>query len=481
MENSTNNHFYKNPIISISTMDHGDPAVLRYNGRYYLYHTGNTEIPVYHSMDLVNWEPCGVALYASTEKDHWAQLQLWAPEVLYHNGTFYMYVTGARKKEDGTADDEIRRIGVATSHSPIGPFRLAPTPLTDEWSIDGHPFRDEDGTYYMYYNVRNKDTRGPKGIIGTGNVVDRMDDLETLSGKPSIVVKPEFPWEGNKEQSFFWNEGPFVVKRKGTYYQMYSAGFFGDETYGLYYATSSVPLGTKGTNDTGWTKWQGGRSILQSNDFCLGPGHHVVIRGPNGLDQYIIYHGYLVNDGEHKRRVWLDRFNWEDEKIVLKEPSTDKLPIPQSPTFDGRLISNLDDLNHGLSKIQESTMYHFETNFCCQEGATQLGGDVCYIDDFNYLRWEVDKVLNTFTVKINVEGCFKQHTKLNLLPSFQFNAFHQIIIKNDNGRFSFYLDDAQVAECDMQPLSSQMERGKIRLFGDHKATHFEGTIVSILK
>lgn len=217
-----------------------------------------------------------------------------------------MYVTGAVMKEDGSGDDGIRRIGVATSTCPSGPFILEAEPLTNEWSIDAHPFKDEDGSYYLFYNVRNDYTKGPNGVIGTGNVVDRMIDLKTLSGNPTLVTKPEHLWEGNKEHSFFWNEGPFVLKRNGTYYQMYSAGFYGDDTYGVYYATSPTPIGTEGMNDKGWSKWQGGQPILKTNEACLGPGHHVVTKGPNGLDDYIVYHGYEPGESEQKRRVRLD-------------------------------------------------------------------------------------------------------------------------------------------------------------------------------
>ena len=57
--------------------------------------------------NLVDWEKIGVALTAPKDKNHWAQVDLWAPEIIHFNGTFYMYVTGAMTKADGSADDEI--------------------------------------------------------------------------------------------------------------------------------------------------------------------------------------------------------------------------------------------------------------------------------------------------------------------------------------------------------------------------------------
>ena len=66
--------YYHNPVISVSDVDHGDPAILKYNGKYYLYHTGQYEILVYESTNLVDWEKIGVALAASKDQNHWAQV-----------------------------------------------------------------------------------------------------------------------------------------------------------------------------------------------------------------------------------------------------------------------------------------------------------------------------------------------------------------------------------------------------------------------
>ncbi|MGE5598135.1 MAG: family 43 glycosylhydrolase, partial [Bacteroidota bacterium] len=243
---------YQNPVLSLPRVDHGDPSILRFCGRYYLYHTGTERVPVYVSTDLVHWEPLGTALEASRRPGHWAQIDLWAPEVIYENGLFYMYVAGAQKR-DGRADDEIRRIGVAVAERPEGPFRLADEPLTDEWSIDAHPFKDADGTYYLFYNVRNELTRGPGGVIGCGNVVDRMLDLRTLAGRPSLVCRPELPHEGNLEGTWFWNEGPFVLRGYGRYYQMYSGGCYYQPTYHVAFAQSPICHGADAPA-RGWTK-----------------------------------------------------------------------------------------------------------------------------------------------------------------------------------------------------------------------------------
>ncbi|MDQ0257245.1 GH43 family beta-xylosidase [Evansella vedderi] len=453
---------YRNPVIAIQGLDHGDPAVCKYNGKYYLYHTGPREIRVYESKNLVDWEQQGIALHASDDPDHWAQIGLWAPEIIHENGTFYMYVTAALMNEDGSENDAVRRIGVATSDNPLGPFKLAAEPLTDEWSIDAHPFKDEDGTYYLFYNVRNEYTRGPNGVIGTGNVVDRMVDLTTLSGNPTMVVKPEHLWEGNKEHSFFWNEGPFVLKRNGKYFQMYSAGFFGDDTYGVYYATSDTPMGTEGMNDTSWKKWRGGEAILKTNEACLGPGHHVVVKGPNGIDDYIVYHGYEPGEDVPERRVRVGRFQWDGDHIWLEPPSLEEIPVPLKPEFDGRFLPLLEQVNEGLSKCHLSD-YHFETNL--RPGKNSVSGFAFFVDENNYVKWEMDPSAKTLKVSVHEKAQQVSSFSAELSTDFNPEAYHLFQVVKEGASLKIYVDRVQQLDLTTnfgnQPGMVQIHNGKV--------------------
>lgn len=456
-------------MIALDGTDHGDPAVLKYNGVYYLYHTHGHAIPVYRSFDLIQWEQMGVALYASDHPEHWAQIDLWAPEVIYENGTFYMYVTGAMKNKHGRGDDQKRHIGVATSKDPLGPFTLAPYPLTDEWSIDAHPFKDDDGEYYMYYNVRNEYTRGPNGVIGTGNVVDRMTNLTTLEGNPTLVVKPEYPWEGSKENTFFWNEGPFVKKHQGLYYQMYSAGFFGDETYGIYYATSEKPIGSEGMYDQSWKKWEDGKAILSSNEACFGPGHHVVVKGPNGVDDYIVHHGYDPREDVRKRRVYVGRFYWKNNHIQLEESTVKPIPAPKGPTFDGRFISSTCKINQKLKEYPAKN-YFFETNIIFSK-QKKLGGDALYVDDRNRIQWLVDP--HKKQLKIMMIRDQQALLKKKLPTSFNPNVYHLFQVKKQDGEICIRLDQIKYFSIS---LSHPFLKGIVTL----QEASVQGTIFTVL-
>ncbi len=262
---------FVNPVLDTGTgRDHGDPFVLRHGRGYYLYYTGSAGIEVWTGDDLVHWSPAGPALVAP-DGDHWAQVDLWAPEVLYADGIFYMYVTGTRHQSVGRArtpgvgvdsgDDRLRRQGIARASDPLGPFVLDPAPLLDVWSIDGHPFVDVDGRRWLFYNVRDESTRYRGTVPGCGNLVDELVAPDAVSGRPTPVALPDAAWEGHRDGIWYWNEGPTVLRRRGRYVQMYSGGWYGDASYGVGFATADAPRGP-------WVK------APHNPVFVSGSAHH---------------------------------------------------------------------------------------------------------------------------------------------------------------------------------------------------------------
>jgi len=327
---------FTNPVISDDGgRDHGDPFVLRHLDRYYLFHTtddGDSGISVHESVDLVHWTFRGYALEPGPP-DHWAGTDLWAPEVLHRHGTFYMYVAGTRMGPDGHGVEAERRQGLARSTSPTGPYVLDPEPLVhDVWSIDGHPFQDEDGSLWLFYNVRTPRTRF-RGKPGSGTVVDRLADVDRLEGFPVPVAFPSDEWEGRADHQAYWNEGSWVLKRRGEYHHLYSGGHYLDASYAIGLTSARHPRGP-------WRKDRD-NPILRSGDRITGPGHHSVILGPDGVTAYAVYHAY---DGPRRgRKVHLDPISWcGDRPLIGPGPVTGRpterpQPVPPPPVHDPRV------------------------------------------------------------------------------------------------------------------------------------------------
>jgi GH43 family beta-xylosidase len=326
---------FRNPVIAgAGGADHGDPFIIKYLDAFYLYHTGDTSgrrgVSVHRSHDLVHWEFVGYALEAA--ESGWAWSDLWAPEVVYERGVFYMYISATRQRvgdewvpwQRGEGAEAGRRLGLARATSPVGPFEWDDEPLLDRWSIDGHPFRDDDGTMWLFYNVRTEDQPAYNGLPGTGTVCGRLIAPDRVDGHAHEVTFPSQRWEGNADGDWYWNEGPYVLKRRGRYFEMYSGGYFEDETYGVGCAVAPEVSGR-------WVK-RDDNPLLRSRGNILGPGHHSFVFGPDGATTYAVYHGYVL--GSLGRKVHLDRLVWAGDVPRIAGPTDEEQPVPPPAVFE---------------------------------------------------------------------------------------------------------------------------------------------------
>ena len=320
---------FRNPVIAgAEGSDHGDPFVLRHLDRYYLFHTtdfGRRGVSVHVSEDLVQWSLLGHALEGGGP-GHWAETDLWAPEVMFRAGVFHMYVAGTRRDAGGAPSEPDRRQGTARSATPAGPYVLAPEPLVpDTWSIDAHPFQDEDGSLWLFYNVRTEQTRF-RGRPGSGTLADRLLEPDRLEGAPAPVAFPSADWEGDFEQREYWNEGSWVLKRRGRYHHLYSGGLYLDASYGIGLTSADDPRGP-------WRKLAA-NPIFRSGERITGPGHHSVILAPDGVSWYAVYHAYV--DGRPGRKVCLDPLFWCGDRPVVGtgRPMEGEQPVPPGPVHD---------------------------------------------------------------------------------------------------------------------------------------------------
>ena len=112
-------------------------------------------------------------------------------------------------------------------------------------------------------------------------------------------------------------EGPFMLKKDGKYYFMWSEGDWTKDDYRVAYAIASSPFGPferKGT-------------ILESDpQVGTGAGHHSVFKGPGKADWYIVYHRHPLGavDGNH-RVTCIDRLYFEEDGSIR----------PVKMTFEG--------------------------------------------------------------------------------------------------------------------------------------------------
>ncbi|THF68231.1 arabinan endo-1,5-alpha-L-arabinosidase [Deinococcus sp. Arct2-2] len=259
------------------------------------------------SADLVKWTYIGDAF---ATKPSWVKddAGLWAPDIEYLNGKYYMYYTASDTKARGSA------IGVATSDSPAGPWTDSGTPVVEpqgppggnpddrRWVFDSEVITDDAGQSWLYY-----------GSYFGGISVRKLsaDGLKTdAATQKEVALDNRY-------------EGAQVVRHEGFYYLMASAANCcnGPLTgYSLFAGRSASPTGPF-VDKEGVSLLDprvGGTPVISMNgNRWVGPGHNAVFTDAGGQD-WTVYHALDLNDpfftpgGVSKRPVLLDPLDWVD-------------------------------------------------------------------------------------------------------------------------------------------------------------------------
>ena len=298
-----------NPIVQ--TIYTADPAPLVYNGRVYLY-TGHDEDNstyftmkewrVWSSADMVNWTDHGSPMNVGTFS--WASQDAWAGQAIQRNGKFYWYVP-VKSRSTGAMS-----IGVGVSTSPTGPFTDAiGHPLVGNGQIDPTVFVDDDGQAWLYWG--NPDLW----------YVKLNSDMISYSGQPtkiSLTTAGFGTRTGNASRPTLFEEGPWVFKRNGTYYNVFAAACCSEF---IGYSTAPSPTGP-------WT-YRGVVMPTQGSSFTNHPGL-VDFKGGS----YFFYHnGALPGGGGYTRSVAVEKFSYNTDGTIPRITMT-TTGAPQVGTLD---------------------------------------------------------------------------------------------------------------------------------------------------
>ena len=241
-----------------------DPSAHVFNDRIYIYpshdipHNGEDndngdeyQMRDYHilSMDDTSDEVIDHGEALHQDQVPWVSEQLWAPDVVYKNNTYYL-VFPARDKEGNF------RIGIAESDKPEGPFNPRADYIKGSFSIDPCSFIDDDGQVYIYFgglwggqlekyrngvfDIENKEPKGDE-TAAFPKVAPMLDDMSEFKSAPQdLVILDESgkPLTGGDEDRRYF-EDPWMHKYNGKYYFSYSTG----TTHKIVYAVGDNPMG----------------------------------------------------------------------------------------------------------------------------------------------------------------------------------------------------------------------------------------------
>jgi len=264
--------------------DYPDPSIVRDGKDFYITHSSFTYFPallVWHSTDLVHWEPIARAV---EDGDY----SIYAPELCKVGDKFYIYYPTSRGENY-----------VVTADRPEGPWS-APIKL-DVGGIDPGHVVAEDGQRYLYTN--------------NGWVTPLTPDGLAAAGKPQKVYDGwEYPAEWETEG--MWLESPKLFKR-GDFYYLVSAegGTAGPVTsHMVVVARSKSALGP-------WENSPHNPMVhtYSADEAWWSKGHGTLIDDADG-NWYVVYHAYRNGFHTLGRSTIIESVEWtEDGWPVLAE------------------------------------------------------------------------------------------------------------------------------------------------------------------
>ena len=291
---------YHNPVIK---GDIPDPSMICFNGVYYAAGTSSEwapHYPLFKSVDMVNWEPCG---HIFDKKPEWTKSSFWAPELYVHNGKVYAYYT-ARK-----AADNISCIGVAVAEDPEKGFvDYGPVVEFGNEAIDAFVLEDEGKLYISWkaYGLSNR----PVELLAC----QLSDDGLQMEGEIfSVMVNT--------------GEGQQWMKVGDYYYMIESTkGCCGPGSdYQVEIARSKSLRGP-------YERYEG-NPILKGDGPVQSIGHGTIAKTPDGR-MYYLCHAYLSGEGFYcGRQPFLQEIALgEDGWLHFVEGDKARLEHPLPPT-----------------------------------------------------------------------------------------------------------------------------------------------------
>ena len=264
------NGTFLNPILK---GNYADPSVLRVGNDYYMTHSSFDNIPgllVWHSKDLVNWEPIANALTEYVGS-------VWAPDLIKYKDTYYIYFPA-----NGTN-------WVVTAKNAAGPWSK-PINLQIGEIDPGHVVAP-DGKRYLH--------------LSGGHMVPLSDDGLKVTGSLKKVYDGwEFPKDWIVE--CFCLESPKFTFRNGYYYLTVAQG-----------GTSGPPTShmvVSARSKTPWGPWENSpyNPIIRNakrDSKWVSIGHGTLVDSPDGK-WWIVFHGYENADRTIGRQTLLLPIEW---------------------------------------------------------------------------------------------------------------------------------------------------------------------------
>lgn len=290
---------FLNPVLA---GDHPDPTVIKDGDDYYMTHSSFEAVPgllIWHSRDLVNWQPLDCALQEYIGS-------VWAPELVKHQGRYYIYLPA---KHTGAGPGR-HDLWVIHADDIRGPWSR-PLALGNARIDPGHAV-DEQGRRWLF--------------LSAGYRVPLSDDgLRIVGPEEKVYEGWRYPEDWDVES--YSQEGPKLLQHDGWYHMVLAVG----GTAGP--PTGHMVIAARSRSLHGPWEHAPHNPLLRTRSAAerwWSKGHGTLIPGPRSGDWYLLYHGYEAGFHTLGRQTLLlpmryDREGWfhaaGDESQALPMPA----------------------------------------------------------------------------------------------------------------------------------------------------------------
>ena len=361
---------YTNPILSSGA----DPWVIKHEGWYYYCSGVPGGIGVSRSRDLHKINP-PVRVWKVPEKGQWNSTCVWAPELHFWKGKWYIYYAAgysgppfihqkAGVLESVTSDAMGKYVdkGMLFTGDALGDWE------NNRWAID-MTLLDHKGQLYAVWS-------GWEGNELTDKTqqhlyIAKMVNPWTMASGRVKISSPDRYYE---QGELPLNEGPQILKHEKDVFIVYSCGQSWLDTYKLSYLRlkdSDADL----LDPESWIKSE--KPAFEGTNQVLGVGHASFTTSPDDREYYICYHSKREKTPGWKRDIRLQKFTFDASGVpCFGKPVSvgEKLPLPSGTTHLVKAKSMVDlekDFTELSSTARPYTYWFWMNGNITKEGITK--------------------------------------------------------------------------------------------------------------
>lgn len=431
--------FFCNPVPFSDGKRHTnpDPFVMRWCGTYYCYATDGDGVKISVSEDLVHWEYKGYAIKEAEKRDYWA------PSVFYWNGVFYMYYSNLDRDEE---DGHKQWLKLAVSQNPEGPFVWKKT-FFNKFSIDSHPIMWNQ-KLYMFYSANDWIGTDEK-VAGTIILLDEMLSPEQFAGNPKPVLLPTLEQEIFAKNRFgdgrdwYTLEGAATVVHGNHCFLTYSANAYVNVDY---FVGTAVAENKENLLDMIWNKYPANdvwMPLLHKNELVEGTGHNTIVKAPNMVDDWIVYHGRMAKEELipeiEQREMRIDPLMFNGLQMICNGPTQEAQRIPQMPAVCKKNLK----ITQQTWLTQVEKFYHTEYWISAKQNHIGCRYDIylAWSNAQNYVKLQLHSGRSEVQV-IECAGAIEQVLKTEMLEKdYNYAVPHCICVDRKKDKYTIILDE----------------------------------------